>query len=324
MSSQRRIGCVALLAVNCWLGWCGTADAGKIVLTGSDWPVWETARAMDQLGMSQGVSYEFRKYVHSISLFKFGKADAILINLYDYLVLCRDKKFAQDTVAILATDFSHGGDMVVTRPEITKAADLKGRRVGLDIESLSLYLLHLTLRQEGLTLGDVELAGVKGEHIDKAFAKSKALSAVVGWNPYASATIEKGGRKLSDSAAFPGQIVDVMVVWRSSLHNSRRAYRDFLKAWFEARRSPKVLAKMAELNGVDVDEFTAWLGEAKTFDTPQDALRAMSEATVAIESIEHFLENNRHAVPDAIKQSFVPREYGGTLLDTSLLEELIP
>ena len=213
--------------------------------------------------------------------------------------------------------------MVITRSGITKAADLKGKRVGLDTQSLSLYMLHLALQKDGLRLSDVELARVKAEHVDKAFERSQSLAAIVGWNPYASQAIEKGGRKLVDSSAFPGKIVDVMVVRRSSLKKNRAIYQNFIKAWFEARRRPQVLAKMAELNGVDVEEFKTWLAEATIFDTPKDSLDAMAKAPEEIERMDEFFSNNQEAVPDSVKHEFVPREFGGTLLDTSLLEELV-
>ena len=36
----------------------------------------------------------------------------------------------------------------------------------------------------------------------KAFEKGQIFSAVVGWNPYASYALDKGGKKLSDSSMF--------------------------------------------------------------------------------------------------------------------------
>ena len=323
MAIKPKIGCVILLAVSCLLANHGKAEAGNIILTGSAWPPWETAHAMDKLGLSPEVTYEFRKYADSIALFKAGRADGILVNLYDYLLLCRDRKIAEETVIILITNHSQGGDMVIARPQITKIADLKGKRVGLDIKSISLYMLHLALQQEGFRLDDVELMRIKAEHVSMAFEKNKSLSAIVGWNPFASQAIANGGKKLADSAAFPGKIVDVMAVWRSSLNKNRRIYRNFLKAWFEARNSPQVLAKMAELNEVDVEEFSTWLADATIFDTAEDSLQAMSKAPKEIESIDGFFSSNRAAVPDYIKQNFAPREFGGTLLDVSLLEELV-
>ncbi len=323
MTGRPKIGCVVLLAISCLLACGGTADAQNVVLTGSAWPPWETAHAMDELGLSPGVTYELRGYGDSIALFKVGRADAILINLYDYLALCRDKEIAEETVVILITDHSEGGDMVITRPEITNVADLKGKRVGLDVQSVSLYMLHLALEQEGLQLNNVDLARIKAEHVDKAFERSQSLSAIVGWNPYVSQAIKKGGRKLVDSTAFPGKIVDVMIVRRSSLNENRQIYKDFLEAWFEARRSPEVLAKMAELNGVDVEEFNIWLADAVIFDTAEDSLAAMAKVQAEIEHIDRFFAENREAVPDSIRKHFVPREYGGTLLDASLLEEMV-
>jgi NitT/TauT family transport system substrate-binding protein len=161
MIGKTRIQCAILLAVSCLLACGGKAEAGNVVLTGSAWPPWETAHAMDELGLSPGVTYEFRSYTDSIALFRVGRADALLVNLYDYLALCRDKKIAEETVVILITNHSSGGDMLIARPEITKIADLKGKRVALDVTSISLYMLHLALHKDGLCLSDVERPRVK-------------------------------------------------------------------------------------------------------------------------------------------------------------------
>lgn len=75
---------------------------------------------------------------------------------------------------------------------------------------------------------------------------------------------------------------------------------------------------------VDVEEYKTWLADATTFDTAKDSLDAMSKTTKEIENIDDFFSSNREAVPDSIKQDFVPREHGGTLLGVSLLEELAP
>ena len=323
ITGKLRIVSVVLLALSCLLASLGRIEARNVVVTGSSWPPWETARAMDSLGLSPGVTYEFRKYTDSIALFKGGRAYAIFVNLYDYLALCRDKKIAEDTAVVLIVNHSNGGDMVVARPEVTKVADLKGRRVGLDVKSISLYMLHLTLQQDGLHLSDVELTRIRGEHVSKALEKNNSLSVIVGWNPNVGAAIDNGGRKLADSTSFSSKIVDVMVVRRSSLDENRPIYQNFLKAWFKARNSRQVLEKMAQLNEVDVAEFSTWLADATIFDTAADSLAAMLQATKEIDRIDAFFSNNREAMPDSIKANFVPREYGGTLLDASLLEELV-
>ena len=95
---------------------------------------------------------------------------------------------------ILATDYSHGGDVVVSRPNINSASDLKGKTIGLQVDSLSLYVLYMTLKKVGLNLNDVKVVRIKGELLAKAFGKNKKLSAVVGWNPYAGAAIEEGSK----------------------------------------------------------------------------------------------------------------------------------
>jgi ABC-type nitrate/sulfonate/bicarbonate transport system substrate-binding protein len=303
------------------IGFVGSPSAARadVVLTGSDWPVWETARAMDQLGLSKNVKYEFRKYADSIALFEAKRADAVLINLYDYLVLCRDANIAQNTSILLVTDFSQGGDVVVSRSSIGSPGDLKGQAVGLQADSLSLYLLHLTLAKAGLSIKDVTVVRTKGEVLGQAFEKNTKLAAVVGWNPYAAAAIGAGGKALATSAAFPGQIVDVLVVWNDSLANNRAVFEGYVRDWFAARENAQVLEKAAALNNVDAQEFTLWLGDAKTFDTAADAAAAFDACAKAIEGIDSFLANHKADVPKEVQAFFTARAVDRNLIDDSIV-----
>ena len=146
------------------------AYAKKQILTGSDWPVWETARAMNALGRAvENFKFHHTTYGNSLQKFAAKKTDAVFMTLFDYLILARKPSFAKNTSIIAVTDYSAGGDVVVVRPEIRSAADLKGKFVGLQTETLSLYLLHLTLAEKGLNLADVNLKHIKAEVIDQAF-----------------------------------------------------------------------------------------------------------------------------------------------------------
>ena len=156
---------------------------GKVTIAGSNWPVWDLARGMDALKLSPEVALQARSYDNSIELFLSKKADGVFINLYDYMTLSRDAAVADNTAVILVTDYSNGGDVIVVRPDIQSAKDLAGKTVGVQVNSLSLYLLNLALAKDGASLKDVKLQDVKGENIDKAFAKSPAFSAVVGLEP---------------------------------------------------------------------------------------------------------------------------------------------
>ena len=290
---------VALLAAFLLLLCRAALGAGVIVVAGSDWPVWETARAMDALGRTPQAAYqfyEFRNYQNSIAQFQAGQADALFVNLYDYLALCRSRDFAEQTAVVLVTDYSKGGDMIVARPGIDSVRELRGRAVGLDVGSLSLYLLHLALAAEGVSLQDVTLMDVPAELIGVTFEKEPSLAAVVGWNPYAAQALRAGGRKLSDSSRFPGRIVDVLAVWRDSLDRHRPEFQAYLKAWFQALNDPAVLAKMAELNKVGQEEFSSWLAQAQVVQTPAAALKAAESLGPVIREVDRFMADNARNV----------------------------
>ena len=63
---------------------------------------------------------------------------------------------------LFVSDESRGGDAVVAQPDLITATDLKDRRVAVQINSVSAYLLDRALKQAGLAASDVRLVNSTG------------------------------------------------------------------------------------------------------------------------------------------------------------------
>ncbi|TGQ59785.1 taurine ABC transporter substrate-binding protein, partial [bacterium M00.F.Ca.ET.205.01.1.1] len=58
---------------------------------------------------------------------------------------------------VLALDDSHGGDGVVTQPDVKALKDLKGQPVALNEGSVSEFWFNVQLKKEGMTEDDVSV-----------------------------------------------------------------------------------------------------------------------------------------------------------------------
>ncbi|MFT4924987.1 MAG: NitT/TauT family transport system substrate-binding protein [Phenylobacterium sp.] len=161
---------------------------------------------------------------------------------------------------VLIPDFSFGGDVIIANKSITKVSELKGKRIGAEVGSLGMFVLHAALNKYGLSLDDVNIVNV--EQLDARLAmKNNEIDAIVTYPPY-SIAMEKGlGLKsIFDSSEIPGKVIDTLVIRSGLLENEAQWVSDFHAVWYQALEYTKThqqeaYAIMAKREGVSVAEF---------------------------------------------------------------------
>jgi len=88
------------------------------------------------------------------------------------------------------------GESLIVKPEITSAADLKGKKIATPFGSTAHYSLMNWLDQSGLTSADVELVNLEPE---KMIAAWPDLAGVWVWDPSLSEIVAAGGVPLASS-----------------------------------------------------------------------------------------------------------------------------
>jgi NitT/TauT family transport system substrate-binding protein len=142
--------------------------------------------------------------------FETNQVDAMTGSLIEVLK-ARDNSKRLPRVT-LVTDYSNGADVILGRSDITSPAALKGKRVGLELGSLGVFMLARALERAGLKLSDVEMVSCAPDEMQAAIAGG-IMDAVVTYPP-TSVHLEAGGkmRRLFSSAEIPGEVVDVVAV----------------------------------------------------------------------------------------------------------------
>jgi NitT/TauT family transport system substrate-binding protein len=122
-----------------------------------------------------------------------------------------------------------GNNTVMTLPEITSVAELKGKSIGVLLgTSYELFVLHM-LSSAGLTRDDVTLVNVDPAEVADGLSKGKITAGYV-YSP----EMAPGYRILFQKSDAPGLFPDV-ITFREDIVKSRPDdIRAFLKAWFEA------------------------------------------------------------------------------------------
>jgi NitT/TauT family transport system substrate-binding protein len=243
-------------------GLSGSNASGPLRIAYSDWPGWAAWDIAIQKGYFKDagveVSFQWLEYVPSMEAFSDGKVDAVGMTNGDALVAGTSGALS---VGIVINDYSNGNDMVVARPGISKMAELKGKKIGVEVGVVDHLLLMEALKSANMTESDVEIVNTK-THEAPALLKSGAVSAIAAWQPNSGYALEQvpGSTSLFTSANVPGLIYDALFVKPRSLNERRADWKKVVKVWFRVASFVNDPAHRAE---------AARIMSAKTKLTPQ-------------------------------------------------------
>ncbi len=204
----------------------------------------------------------------SVVALKQGQVDGAALTLNEVLLL-RDQGMPLSVVTVF--DFSAGADVVLVKPAISRLADLKGQRIGVEATSLGVVMLSKVLEAAGLHRGDVTVINMDEDHL--AAWDSANMDAVLTYEPALSRLQKQGLVNIYDSRKLPLVIVDVLAVRPEAAERHAEALRALIAGHFRAltqwRNNPIDTAyRLAARLGVKADEVK---GVFKGLDLPDAA-----------------------------------------------------
>jgi NitT/TauT family transport system substrate-binding protein len=137
--------------------------------------------------------------------------------------------------------------------------DFKGRRVGVEATALGAYMLTRALQTVDLTPTDVRTVSLEVFEHERAFKEGR-VDAVVTFEPVRTKLLAVGARQVFDSSRLPGEIVDVLVVRRTSSAKQGEHIGQLVRGWFKAldfiRKDPdRAASLMAPREKLSADDF---------------------------------------------------------------------
>lgn len=245
-------------AVTAAAGSAPVAAAGSpLRVAYSDWPGWVAWDIAIQKGWFKeaGVAVDFVwfEYVPSMDAFAAGKVDAVAVTNGDALVTGSSGAASK---CIVANDYSHGNDMIVAKPGIKSVAELKGKKVGVEVGFVSHLLLLKALESEKLEEKDVTLVNVPTDQTPQTL-KSGGADAIAAWQPNSGQALKEvpGSTAIFTSKDTPGLIYDLLCVNPKSLGERRADWKKVVEVWFKVAdflADPKNLDEAAKIMGARV------------------------------------------------------------------------
>ena len=253
----------------------------------SDWPgwvAWEVAIEKDwfkEAGVE--VKFEWFDYVASLDAFAAGKLDAVGMTNGDALVIGAT---GARSMMFMVTDYSNGNDMIIAKPGINTVAELKGKKIGVEVGFVSHLMLLDALEKAGLSESDVELINVPTNETPQVLA-SGDVDAVVAWQPSSgqALTALPGSKAIATSKDAPGLIYDMYVASPSSYSTRKADWEKVVKVWYRVvefvnnpATQPEALSIMSARVGLTPEAYAPLLMGTK--------ILSLAEAKAAFEKAD--------------------------------------
>lgn len=294
-----------LCVISFMLGACAKAPA-SLRLGYHEFPSYELLAMASEdgfFGDTRVHPVEYASATQGQRAFRNGAVDVAAVTLDEALTIAQD---VPDLRVVAVIDRSHGGDAILARDTIGSLADLRGKRVGVELTALGAYMLTRALDHAGMTMRDVDVVHAQFDTHERLF-QDGSVDAVVTFEPVRSRLIADGAKVLFDSASIPNEILDVLVTRAAYADEHPEAIADMLKGWFRAvdelsRNPGQVAGRVASRLGMTDEEVTT-------------AFRLIQVAGAE--------QNRRYLLAPGATLPGQVRRLGTTMINASLLARLV-
>lgn len=259
-------------------------------------------------------------YYGALDALQEGALDTITIWLFD--VVHRSQRGA-DLVMVLATDVSNGSEALIGAPHIESVSQLKGKRIGVALETALVYELDAMLSRFGLSLDDVTLVDMDPAQATVTLEAGK-VDAVMSWEPHITEAIEAGGQRIYDSSKLPGLIMGGMAFQDEFIEARPQDIQRMLQVWHRATEYLKAnpeeaFAVVAKVNNVTAEEVRAFSERNRIMD-----LRANLTAFTYASGLESLFGSSRKINRFLMMRDSTDKQLveGTDLLDSRFVQEL--
>ncbi len=220
-----------------------------------------------------------------------GVVDAAVLSL-DEVMRLRESGLALRVVMVM--DASQGNDALMVREDVKSMADLKGKKVGVDLRAAGMYLLSRALDDAGMKAADLDLVPLNLPETEDAFV-AKEVDAVVSAEPWLTKLRAAGAHSLYNSSQMRTPIYRVLVVSEEAMRDQPQDVLRVMKAHFAMLKllNPRMampgLEATLQRQGLTQEEFFNCRDHLRLFDPAANRLLmetpdpALIKAAAAVE-----------------------------------------
>jgi NitT/TauT family transport system substrate-binding protein len=211
----------------------GCSNNQKITVASHVWPGYEFMFLGQNIGLLDSSLVNLHKTdsaSETLQLLHQGKVDGGALTFDEVL---RAKNDGLDLVVVLVFDISAGADVVIGKAGVDSFADLKGKKIAVEVGSVGSIMLDRLLKEANLSEEDVEVVEASiDQHLN--FWKAGQVDVVITYEPVSGKLLELGGHEIFSSQQAPNLIVDVLALKKEALKN-RLSIQHLIETHFKAK-----------------------------------------------------------------------------------------
>ncbi|QPG56357.2 ABC transporter substrate-binding protein [Shewanella eurypsychrophilus] len=222
---------LGLLTLTLILTACQPAQESPLRIASNTWPGYEPlylARNLGHFDNTQVNLVEMTSASEVIHALRNHTIEGAALTLDEVLTVMED---GYDLKVILVMDFSNGGDVLLSKPDISSLAELKGKNIAVEYTAVGAILLNGALQAANLSAEDVNIIACSFDEHQFCYLHADA---VVTFEPNRTSILALGANQLFDSSQIPGRIIDVLAVHTKTLESHPRALNQLISGYFKA------------------------------------------------------------------------------------------
>ncbi|MEA5619366.1 ABC transporter substrate-binding protein [Cronbergia sp. UHCC 0137] len=212
---------------------CTTQTTSPLRIGTNLWTGYEILYLARHLGYYNEKSIKLVDYpsgTEEVRAYRNGEIEGAGLSIDQALVLAA----TQENIKIISiVDVSHGGDVILAKPEFADIKALKGKRVGVESTALGAFFLGRALEKNGMSVKDIQLVSLELTEHERAYKEGK-IDAVVTFGPARIKLLAAGAKSLFDSSQIPGEIVDIIAVSTEAIANHHDSIQALITGQFRA------------------------------------------------------------------------------------------
>ena len=265
------------------------------------WPGYECLHLAQKLGYyeDEGLAVTLVE-ISSLSdvrrAFEKGRVDAMTSTVIETAIASAYSK--DELKIVLMPDFSEGGDLILASGGIRSVTGLRGKRIGVEANSVCGLLVDRALEMHSVPRDDVEISLIEASGALPLLKKGR-IDAVATYPPFSVEITESHPcRRIFDSSEIPGEIADVITTRATFLKENKVEIEKLVRAWDRAvkylRSHPdEAIAIMAKRQGIPEEDFRKSLDGIRIL-TSTEQHRFFRDGTLE-QSLKHAQNRVREA-----------------------------
>ncbi len=242
---------------------CSPKNTEPLRIGTNPWPGYEFLHLAQEKGYYKEAGLdvrlvEFSSLADCRRAYERGQIDGMGTTVIEVLQ-ARDHSSRSPQI-VQAVDYSDGADVILGRPGLNSGKNLVGKRIGVELASLGIYVLARGLDNFALSLTEVETVSLDQISMEEALKKGE-IDAAVTYPPF-SINLQRDGNfpTLFSTKSIPGEVIDVIAVEQKICEERKAEVAALIKCFQRAvaftKANPKeAYAMMAARQGISPEEF---------------------------------------------------------------------